>query len=376
MAKLDGNKHVVAVIDGDRRHREELSSALLSYYSVESYTTGEEALSHFKVRLPGAVIIGEEAGKNSAVEVITRIRKHPVIGSVPILVTVSPNNGAVLDVAERECAKTLLKPYRRSVLIKVLSTLLNDKVEESWELLSEQPRKALKLSVRVFNQIADVLASGETLAYTEVKESCRPLLSAVANKEYISILEGVKSHDDYTYAHSMRVATLLSLFGHSIGFTEDEQLLLASGGLLHDVGKMAIPHEILNKPGKLEPSEFEIMKSHVAETMKYLKASGDIHKAVMIIAEQHHEKLNGMGYPHGLRGSQLNELARMSAIVDVFSALTDRRVYKPAMDPVVAFRIMTQEMTDHLDQRYVKVFRDILGDAGILAGDAGRSGEK
>ena len=108
------------------------------------------------------------------------------------------------------------------------------------------------------------------------------------------------------------------------------------------------------------------MKSHVPETIKYLKASGDIPKAVFIIAEQHHEKLNGMGYPNGLKGSQLNQLARMSAVVDVFSALTDRRVYKEPMEAEKAIKIMEDEMTDHLDQRLVKMFKGMLGDAEIL----------
>ena len=160
---------------------------------------------------------------------------------------------------------------------------------------------------------------------------------------------------------------MLTLLGHAAGFKNDDQLLLSSGGLLHDVGKMKIPHNILNKPGKLDENEYEIMKSHVPETMAYLDKAGDIPKGVKIIAEQHHEKIDGTGYPHGLKGKELNELARMAAIVDVFSALTDRRVYKEPMEADKAMTVMTEEMTGHLDPHFVKLFRTVLVDTGVLS---------
>ena len=136
--------------------------------------------------------------------------------------------------------------------------------------------------------------------------------------------------------------------------------MLASGGLLHDAGKISIPHENLNKPGRLDEAEFTIMKSHVTETVKFLHVSPEIPKAVITIAEQHHEKLNGGGYPKGLKGKQLNELARMASIVDIFSALTDRRVYKPPMAPEEAFGLMSNQMVGHLDQGLLGQFREML----------------
>ena len=105
------------------------------------------------------------------------------------------------------------------------------------------------------------------------------------------------------------------------------------------------------------------MKSHVPETVKFLCSNKDIPKAVLDIASQHHEKINGTGYPNGLKGSELNELARMASIVDVFSALTDRRVYKPPMEPEKAIKIMTEEMTTHLDQNFLRLFQAMLLDA-------------
>jgi putative nucleotidyltransferase with HDIG domain len=177
------------------------------------------------------------------------------------------------------------------------------------------------------------------------------------------MLDSVRNHDNYTYGHSMRVATYLALFGFNLRLPKEEQVLLASGGLLHDVGKMSIRHEILSKSGRLTAAEFEVMKAHVTSSVTYLEGCRDLPKGIMTIAAQHHEKLDGTGYPLGLAGSQLNRLARMASIIDVFSALTDRRVYKVAMEPEAALNLMVGEMASHLDIKLLGLFREMLLDA-------------
>jgi HD-GYP domain-containing protein (c-di-GMP phosphodiesterase class II) len=126
---------------------------------------------------------------------------------------------------------------------------------------------------------------------------------------------------------------------------------------------MSIPHEVLNKPGRLNPAEFEVMKGHVAASATYLQGCPDLPKGIGIIAAQHHEKLDGTGYPFGLTGSKLNRLARMASIIDVFTALTDRRVYKPEMDAEAALKLMADDMTSHLDVKLLGLFRQMLLDA-------------
>ncbi len=105
------------------------------------------------------------------------------------------------------------------------------------------------------------------------------------------------------------------------------------------------------------------MKSHVAASVTVLDGNDSVPKGARIIVEQHHEKLDGGGYPRGLKGAELNELARMAAIVDVFCALTDRRVYKPAMAADKALDIMVKDMGRHLDQHFLKLFKGMMLDA-------------
>lgn len=239
---------------------------------------------------------------------------------------------------------------------------MNTSIEASWEDIEPTQKAALKGSLDSFNTIADLIQDGQPIPYDNVRDSCTPLVEAVQNKNYKSILSGVSKHDNYTYVHSLRVATLLSLFGDLLGIKGEDLMVLSTGGLLHDVGKMSIPNDVLNKPGKLTDEEFVIIKSHVNETIKVLDESPGLPKGVLIIARQHHEKLDGTGYPNGIKDGELNELARMASIIDIFSAITDRRVYKDPVPAEQAIKIMIN-MKDQLDQQLLTLFKAMLLEA-------------
>jgi HD-GYP domain-containing protein (c-di-GMP phosphodiesterase class II) len=159
----------------------------------------------------------------------------------------------------------------------------------------------------------------------------------------------------------MRAATFLCMFGQSIGVSGQDLKTLTTGGLLLDVGKSYIPYELLNKLGPLAPGEYNIIKDHVMYGVSFLNQIKGLPKGVSVIAEQHHEKIDGTGYPNNLTGIELNNLARMAAIVDVFCALTDRRTYKQAMEPDKALATMFA-MEGHLDHRLLQFFSKSLQD--------------
>lgn len=362
------SKKNIAIIDADRKERTELEYNLRIYYNVKAYASGPDSIKHIKKTPPHMIIMGEDVGEGagSSAYFLNSLRDDYKLREVPLVHILKKDRFVYEKSKASGIQHHIFKPYTGAQVLKAVASIMNQTVEREWEDLPEMQRATLQNTVKVFTNLAEQIISGEKVDFTSVKEDCQPLVQAVENNDFKSILDGVRSHDDYTYAHSMRVATLLTLLGHAAGFKNDDQLLMSSGGLLHDVGKMMIPHEILNKPGRLTDEEFEIIKTHVPHTMEYLKKAEKIPKGVFVIAEQHHEKIDGTGYPHGLKGVQLNELARMAAIVDVFSALTDRRVYKPPMPASKAMTIMTEEMSSHLDPHYVKLFKGILIDAKIL----------
>ena len=365
--KHSNSKRDVWIIDADTSHSGKVSKALQDLYNIDCFENTGRLFEEIKKGSPAAMLITGNTSPENCVDIIHKIREIDQKQEIVIIYIAGSEIDPKIEKSKQAGANaTLSRPYSKQALLNTVSNTLNQAVERQWDALPETQKNALKQSSSIFSDISNVISSGHPVEFNSVKDNCQPLVDAIETGDFLSILDGVKNHDDYTYAHSMRVATLLTLLGHEAGFNNDEQLLLSSGGLVHDVGKMMIPHEILNKPGRLTDEEFEIMKSHVAETMTYLDTCDDIPKGVRIIAEQHHEKIDGTGYPHNLQGKDLNELARMAAVVDVFSALTDRRVYKEPMPTEKAIKIMTEEMTSHLDQHFVKMFEKIAYDAKVI----------
>ena len=312
---------------------------------------------------PGLILIGEYVPPSSGVNFLRAMRLERELGQTPV-VFVSDNGdpdviAAALTAGANDC---IIKPYRRSALMKAISAQINVKVERSWKELPTLARDALEDSLTLFNSIADVFDQSLPIQYGAVAESCSTLVDAVTTQVFPAILTGVLDHDYVTYAHSVRVATLLALFGHSIGLPRTQQVLLASGGFLHDVGKIAIRHSILNKNETLTEDEWTIIRNHVPSAITFLRGCPDMPKGIVTIAGQHHERLDGSGYPRGLTAGQLNELARMSAIVDVFSSMTGHRIYKPRLSAEAALKIMSDEMSQQIDQDLLTRFREVFLD--------------
>lgn len=169
-------------------------------------------------------------------------------------------------------------------------------------------------------------------------------------------LAQVKSRDEYTFQHSVSVAALAVAFGRVLGLPRDEIRELSLGGLLHDVGKARVPGRILNKPGKLDDAEFAVMKGHVVSTAELLGSVKGISEIALNAAAQHHERYDGTGYPHGLKGDEISLHGQMLAIVDVYDAITSIRVYHNGMPPTEALRKLFEWGGSHFNPRLVEAF--------------------
>ena len=218
-----------------------------------------------------------------------------------------------------------------------------------------------------FNALSEAIHRGSDIDIEQVGVACTSLVAALNDNHIQAILDAVRDHDDYTFVHCLRVSTFLSIFGHVTGLPHCDQVLMANGGLLHDVGKIRIAYDLLNKPGALDSDEFEVIETYVQSTVDLLQRVPHIRKPIITIASQHHERLDGSGYPLGLSGTHLDELARTAAIVDVFCALTDRRTYKSAMDPEIALTLMVESMSRQLDTRLLAIFRQAMLDAAVFS---------
>ena len=184
------------------------------------------------------------------------------------------------------------------------------------------------------------------------------LQDIIAQQKNLVQLTDIRLHDTYTFAHSVNVAILSSLLGVLLKLSREEQLKLTLGGLLHDIGKVTVPYEILTKAGHLSDNEWSVMQGHPEAGRQRLKKMFPNDTLLSTIALQHHEHIDGSGYPNHLKGEQIHRYGRIVAIADVYDALTSVRPYKRAYTPSVAHRLMATCSPGHFDLDLLKLFFD------------------
>ena len=197
-------------------------------------------------------------------------------------------------------------------------------------------------------------------------EACRSVVESIAESvhRHPSALIGLarlKSADDYTFMHSMSVSALMTALARTMGWNEKQVFEAGMAGLLHDVGKASIPLAVLNKPDTLTDEEWQMMRSHPERGVSMLENTAGVNDKVLDAVLHHHEKMDGTGYPHKLPGDRIAELTRMTAICDVYDAVTSDRIYKPGWEPTVAIRKMA-EWAGHFDEA---IFRSFVRTVGI-----------
>ncbi|MGZ5000455.1 MAG: HD-GYP domain-containing protein [Methylomonas sp.] len=197
-------------------------------------------------------------------------------------------------------------------------------------------------------------------------ERLEPLVSAITesifrNPDALASLIRIKRADKYTFQHSVAVGTLLISFCRSLEADRSLVEKAGMGGLLHDIGKMKIPLDILNKPGKLSESEFEVMKKHVHYGDLMLKDAKVVSPVASCIAAEHHERYDGSGYPLGTKGDQISQYGQMASIVDVYDALTSNRIYHVGSEPTEVLKKLLEWSDHHFNLNLVHRFIRTIG---------------
>lgn len=194
---------------------------------------------------------------------------------------------------------------------------------------------------------------------------CRPLVNDIVesidrNADALISLCRLKIADEYTYMHSVSVCALMVSLCRQLGLDEATCRDAGMAGLLHDLGKAAMPQEIINKPDKLTDEEFTIIKSHPVRGHEMLLESGVDNERVLDVCRHHHERMDGKGYPDALAAENISLIARMSAVCDVYDAVTSNRPYKAGWDPAEAIARMAS-WQGHFDSVVLQTFVKTIG---------------
>lgn len=235
---------------------------------------------------------------------------------------------------------------------------------ENTDIHEELPRAKVTFE-EARDQVEGVLESISNGEAFDIAASRKAIQSCVAsvlkNANALLWLTQVKDQDRYTAEHSLRVGILAIAFGRFLGFNDSDLETLGLCGMLHDVGKIKIPDEILNKPARLSRVEFEIMKEHAVLGKAILLEQQNVESIIIDTAHYHHERLDGSGYPEKLNAAYLHPYIRMISIVDVYDAITSTRPYKDGSPAFDALKIIFSERGKYFDTELVEAFIRMVG---------------
>jgi HD-GYP domain-containing protein (c-di-GMP phosphodiesterase class II) len=232
--------------------------------------------------------------------------------------------------------------------------------------LEEEAAIAARLCAQARDSVSSLFDEARMGRALDV-EGCAPLVDEIAasmqrNAGAMLGLVRLKTHDDYSFMHSVAVCTLMVVLSRRMGLDETQVREAGLAGLLHDLGKAKIPLEVLNKPGKLTPAEYNLIKGHPRLGHDMLLESGTASPMALDVCLHHHERPDGQGYPEGLSGQAFSPLARMAAVCDVYDAITSNRPYKAGWLPADSVAKMAEwTRAGKFDADVFRAFIDCVG---------------
>lgn len=225
----------------------------------------------------------------------------------------------------------------------------------------DRAKRVIKASKKAVAKMFDEVRMGKAVNAKAALRLVDDIAASVARNEGALIsLVRLKNKDDYTYMHSVAVCALMVALAKELGLSEAETKQAGMAGLLHDIGKAGVPIEVLNKPGALTDEEFTTVKLHPERGHAMLVKANITDEVVLDVCLHHHEKVNGMGYPHKLKADEISLFAKMGAVCDVYDAVTSNRPYKDGWEPGVSLHRMAQ-WAEHFDDTVFKAFVKSVG---------------
>ena len=231
--------------------------------------------------------------------------------------------------------------------------------------VEEELLKAHKLQAKAKGIMSNVLSDVkfgkplETEAFDDLADGM--IDSVMRNHNALACLGRIRKKDNYLMEHSINLSVLMGIFAKSMNIDRETMHQAMVGALLHDIGKIMVPDNILHKPGKLDDNEFARMKQHVVYSRDLLKKTPGIHPLTVDVAAQHHERIDGSGYPEGLTGCQICREGKMVAITDVYDAITADRCYHKGLTPTAALKKLLEWSGTHFEEPLVHKFIRSMG---------------
>jgi len=245
---------------------------------------------------------------------------------------------------------------------KTVHGFISNKSSKSLSKAFEDSATTYQQTSSLVKDIMDDIRFGNQLNASAAKEAVAECVDQVlVSPNTMLLLTQLKNQDEYTSQHSLNVCILSIMLARHLNYPVEDLNHIGLCGLLHDMGKMKVPPEILNKPGVLTAEELSVMKAHTTWGRDIIMSARDVFPGAVDVAYTHHEKLDGSGYPRVLGQSEISVFARLVEVVDAYDAITSDRIYKKGRLHLQAINILTQSRDTHFDASMVMKFIDCIG---------------
>jgi len=345
-------KKRILIADDEASIRNSLArlASTIQGYDITAVATGVEVVNLTTTMVFDLILLDISMPQMNGLEALEKIRAGGMNTKTPVIMVSAHSQFKMVEEAAKLGADDfMVKPFKNQMLLEKVYRYVNANVEREWKNLKPEQEKLLRMSVNTLDILFSSAKEDVTLPFDQAHDLSEHLVEVVDKSGIYDILNAVRNHDNHTFTHSLRMGVYMTLFAKNTGkFMGENRINLTLAGLMHDIGKAKITPDIISKAHSLDPHEEKMMRSHVELGIETLKTNTGIRESTMRICWNHHEKLDGSGYPRGLGKEDLDIYSRMGAIVEIFSELAEKedKVTKRTHDEALGIIRNTPEWYD------------------------------
>lgn len=333
-------------------------------YRVDEFDDSDVAARSASIGHVRAVFVDMDLAVHSGLRLLRQLPRKQY-GRPPILLVGRAGDPRVSLARTQEMADTILEwPCPAGKLLGQVWRLLDKGIESYWLELPQIQQEILFQTRKMLAGTVKKATRGEEVLWETIAASSESMVQAVDSGDMAALLQSLKISNQLQFVHAIQVATNMTVFGQALGFSHGDLQTLAQAGLMHDLGMNVLPQELTNKPDSLSLNERDRIRRHPLITAKLLQPIADIPPEILDVAMNHHEQLDGGGYPHGKKGMEIDNISLICAMADAHAALTSRRPHRAALKPDDAFEMMWQQAGKRFDHAYLHRFEEVMRDLG------------
>ncbi|MBN2751502.1 MAG: HD domain-containing protein [Rhodospirillaceae bacterium] len=352
----------------DQATRQRFTESVRFRYRAVAVEDGWLALHLINTSQFSAMVITERLESLNGLDVAYSVRESHRNAHIPIMLVAQRITTRIREMIESGIVDCCIdETAETGAFLFEFNAMCGAHAESAWSALDADIEHVLRTTRNTYKTVFSENTTDIPMDSRLLSAAADTVVDAVRNGRITAVMKALQTHDDYTFVHSLSVAAVLAFFGREIGIRDGDLGIMAQAGFAHDFGKRTTPQAILYKPGLLDTAQMVVIRRHAQAAGDILRRSDGIPAEVINVAERHHERLNGTGYPNGLHGAEIDDLSMVAAIGDVFSALIDNRCYKPRYAPQEAIRMLRDMAGPHLEPHHVAKFVEVMHDTDFAS---------